>query len=133
MKLFAWTLLFQNTLPKDIPDLDIDIMKISQKWIYAMWGLEEEQSFEDIITILWKHFWEVEYQDISSEDDGDQIEILLEELETWVFETVSFEGNEVSFQSIVERFSETDSVLAVREAETSHKYWNKVIRVDFLY
>ena len=78
-------------------------------------------------------FWEIQTQDISSEDNGDAIEILLEEFEPWVFESVSFEGSEVSFETIFERFTESDTVICVREAELSRRYGNKVIRVDFLY
>ena len=133
MKLFAWTFFFKNTLPDTFPEFDIDILKISQKWIYVMWGLEEGQSTSDIQTLLWTHFWDVDYQDISTEDDADQIEILLEEFEEWVFESVSFEGPEVTFETIFERFSESDTVMCVREAQPSQRYWNKVIRVDFLY
>ena len=133
MKLFAGTLFYTNTLPDTFPDFDMDILKISERWIFVMWWLEESQSLYDIQSLLWNHFWEIQTQDISCEDDGDEIEILLEEFEQWVFESVSFEGPEVNFETILERFAESDTVICVREAEASHRYGNKVIRVDFLY
>ena len=133
MKLFAGTLFFENTLPEILPDLDIDMLKISERGLYVMWWLEEGQSLEDICNLMRQTFWEIQTQDISCEDDGDEIEILLEEFEHWVFESVSFEGSEVNFEAILERFTESDTVICVREAEVSRRYGNKVIRVDFLY
>lgn len=132
MKLFAWTIFFTNPLLDVLPELDIDILKISEKWLYVMWGLEDEQTLDDIMMQLEKTFGIREYTDISFEDE-DTLEILTEELESWVYESVSFEWPELVFDDIFERFTETDTVLCVREVEASKRYKNRVIRVDFLY
>ncbi len=132
MKLFAWNIFFTNTLPEKLPDLDIDILKISSNGLYIMWGLEDWQILDDIISKLWDTLWEIQFQDISSEDE-DTLEIMTEELEPWIYECVSFDWPELVFEDIVERFSEVDAVICVRESELSERYQNRVIRVDFLY
>ncbi|MCH8518277.1 hypothetical protein LAT59_00730 [Candidatus Gracilibacteria bacterium] len=132
MKLFAGTIFFTNPLLDVLPELDIDILKISEKGLYVMGGLEDEQTLDDVMMQLEKTFSIREYTDISFEDE-DTLEILTEELESGVYESVSFEGPELQFEDILERFTETDTVLCVREVEVSKRYKNRVIRVDFLY
>ena len=132
MKLFAWTVFFRSPIPETLPDLDIDILKISSNGLYIMWGLEDGQTLEDVLSSLTSALWVLSYTDISSEEN-DQLEIMLDKLESWVFESVRFEWPEISFDVVIERFSESDEVLCVREAEASHKFGNKVIRVDFMY
>ena len=133
MKIFAWNIFFTNILPEKIPDLDIDILPISKNGLYIMWWLEEWQTLSDIIFLLTQTFWELSFRDISTEDDEDILEILTEDLESWIYECVSFDWPELVFEDIVERFSEVDAVICVREAELSKRYQNRVIRVDFLY
>lgn len=132
MKLFAWNIFFQNTLPEKLPELDIDILAISKNGLYIMWWLEEWQILDDVILKLRDTLWEISFQDISLEDE-DVLEIMTEELESWIYECVSFEWPELIFEDIIERFSEVDAVICVREAESSERYGNRVIRVDFLY
>lgn len=50
-----------------------------------------------------------------------------------VYEIVSFEGKDVDFDEICERFGETDSVMVVREAEVSKLYGNRIVKVEFIY
>lgn len=132
MKLFAWNIFFQNTLPEKLPELDIDILKISKNGIYIMWGFEEWQDIKDVLGLFQKTLGNYDLIDISYEED-DKLEILTEELESWIYECVSFEWPELIFEDIIERFSEVDAVICVREAESSERYANRVIRVDFLY
>jgi len=132
MKLFAWTVFFRNPIPETLPDLDIDMLPISKNGLYIMWGLGDKQTLESILSSLASALWVLSYTDISSEEN-EQLEIMIDELESWVFESVSFEWPEIGFDVVLERFSESDEVLCVREAEASHKFGNKVIRVDFMY
>lgn len=132
MKLFAGNIFFKNILPDTLPELDIDILKISKNGIYIMWGFEEWQDVKDVLGLFQKILGDYDLIDISYEED-DAIEILTEELESWIYECVSFEWPELVFEDIWERFSEVDAVICVREAEISKRYHNRVIRVDFLY
>jgi hypothetical protein len=46
---------------------------------------------------------------------------------------VSFEGPVVTFWDILERFADSMEAVCVRECEESKTYWNKIVRVDFIY
>jgi len=72
------------------------------------------------------------YIDISFEG-VDAIELMSEGGAEGVYECVSFEGQEVNFEEIYERFADQDMVITVREAETSQRYGNRVVKVDFMY
>jgi hypothetical protein len=63
----------------------------------------------------------------------DEIELLVESYEEGVYEVVSFEGKNVVFDEICDRFTDADGAILVREAETSKIYGNKIVKVEFIY
>lgn len=50
-----------------------------------------------------------------------------------VYESAFFEGPEVSYEAILDRFQETYEVISVREVEESELFGNRIVKVDFVY
>ncbi len=130
MILFAWK--FSLEEKTDFPDIDFDILQTGEKSYFIMWADETIQSSQDVEAFLTQHFWKLANHDISIESE-DALEILNSEYEEGIYESVSFEGPNTSFDDILERFAESDEVIAVREAETSLLYGNKIIKADFIF
>ena len=76
--------------------------------------------------------WEVLHYDVSHSDD-DRLMLLNKKIEGDVHEMVSFEWIETVYEEILERFAESYEIVAIREAEESTKYGNKVIKAEFIY
>ena len=62
-----------------------------------------------------------------------KLEIIGESYDEGLYEVATFEWEEVNFDEIFERFSEFEEVVCVREGWISEKFWNKKIKVDFVY
>jgi len=134
MNLVIWNVTFKWNIiiPKSF-DFDI-VESLSKTWdknIYFFWETEINSS-KDFLEKELKKIWEIIDYDISISTE-DKIEFLPYDYEEWVYELVSFEWEEVNFEEIVERFKEHDAIFSVREAEISKKFWNRVIKVDFVY
>lgn len=130
MDIFAGNVSFKNIV--SLPQLDLDIIPAGEKTFFIMWADEDIKSSSDVVWYLEKNIGEVAFHDISIESE-DTLEILSSEYEEWVYECVSFEGPETSFEDVLERFADSWEVICVREAENSWKYGNRVIKVDFVY
>lgn len=76
--------------------------------------------------------WEVIHYDISHSDEN-RLMLLNKKIEWEVHESVSFEWIEAVYEAIIDRFAENYEVVAIREAEDSVKFGNRVVRVDFIY
>ena len=61
------------------------------------------------------------------------LEVISSEYEVGTYECVSFEGPEVEFDDILERFAASSEAITIRQAEESKTYGNRIVRVDFLY
>lgn len=111
---------------------DFDIIPSGDNTYFVMWEVDE-----DNLTALVQFFTEIFWCEIDSYDlsisSVDQIDVFADRYWDWVYEVVSFEGAEIDFEIISERFEMVEEVCTVREAETSEKYGNKIIKVDFLY
>lgn len=130
MDIFAGNVTFKNTV--SLQELDLDIIPAGEKTFFIMWADEDIKYSSDVVWYLEKNIGEIAFHDISIESE-DTLEILSSEYEEWVYECVSFEGPQTSFEDILERFAESWEVICVREAENSWKYGNRVIKVDFVY
>jgi len=130
MDIFAWNFLLKNKT--DYPDIDYDILQTGEKSYFIMWADESITSSKDVITFLEKEFGPLESYDISIESE-DALEVVSSEYETGDYECVSFEGPQVDFADILERFADSMEAVCVRECETSKVYGNKIVRVDFIY
>ena len=130
MNIFAGNFSLKEKI--ETPDLDLDIIQTSETSYFIMGADEEIKTSTQLKEFLEKNFWEIKSCDISIEGE-DKLEILASEYEWYVYECVSFEWPNVDFHDILERFAEWGEVVVVREAEVSKKYWNRVIKADFLY
>ncbi len=116
------------------PDLDYDIITLSPRNFFIMWGTEEFHSPEALRTDLEASFWPIEVFDISLDSDNGTVEILSEEYpEDGVYECVSFEGPDVNMQDVIERFSDSAELISVRESGVSKAFGNAIVKADFLY
>ena len=116
----------------DVSKYDFDIIASGEKTYFVMWEVDE-----DNLTALVQFFTETFNSDIESYDlsisSVDQIDVLADKYTEGVYEVVSFEWADISFDTISERFELVDEVCIVREAEDSKKYGNRIVKVDFLY
>ena len=116
----------------DTSKYDFDIIAAGERTYFVMWEVDED-NLTALLVYFTDIFWcEIESYDLSIEA-LDQIDIYADKYNEWVYEVVSFEWPEINFQAISERFEMVDEVCIVREAETSKKFWNRIVRVDFLY
>lgn len=133
MNTFAWNITLNWN--KIIKWLDYDYVEnLSKTWdkvIFIFWDTELKSSSE-IIKMLIEKLWELKNYDISISSE-DKIELLNDTYEQWVYELATFEWEQVDFNEIVDRFWDFEEVVSIREAEISNKFWNKVVKVDFVY
>lgn len=134
MNTFAWniTLKWNKTI---IGKLDFDYVEnISKDWnkVLYVFGDTDMENSEELSDMFTELLWEVLYYDVSLSSE-DKVSILWDSFEEWVYELASFEWEQVDFDEILDRFSDFDWVISIREAEISNKFWNKVIKVDFVY
>lgn len=131
MNKFAWNITLKWN-PK--VDLDFDFVeslgKTGNKNIFVFG--ETDETTKDWILKFFEEKFEVLNSDLSIETE-EKIEIIWESYEEWLYEVASFEWEEVDFKEIFERFEEFEEVVCVREAWVSEKFWNKIIKVDFVY
>lgn len=133
MNTFAWNITLEWN--KHISWLDFDYVEnFSKDWnkvIFMFWDTEFKTSNE-LITMLKNKLWEIKNYDISISTEN-KINIIWDSFEEWVYELASFEWEQVDYDEIVDRFTDFDWVISIREAEISNKFWNKIIKVDFVY
>ncbi len=134
MNLVVWNITFKWNLiiPKSF---DFDVVEtLSKTWdknIYLFWETDIKFS-KDFVKMCEKEIWKIKNFDISISTE-DKIELLPYDYEDWIYESVSFEWEEINFDEILDRFKEHDAIFSVRETEISNKFWNRVIRADFIY
>ncbi len=82
--------------------------------------------------MLKEKLWELKNYDISISTE-DKMDIINSTYSEWVYELATFEWEQVDFEEINSRFCDFEEVVSIREAEISEKFWNKVVKVDFVY
>ena len=116
-------------------DFDFDIVpSLSINWnitIYFFWETDIKTS-KDFIEDSEKYLWKIIHSDISISSEEN---VFLDpfDFEEWVYEVASFSWEQITFWEIKKRFEWNEEVISIREAEVSEKFWNKVIKVDFVY
>lgn len=133
MNLFAWNItVSSNTV---IPDLEYDYVVNEavngDKVIFVFWETEFETS-KDLVEYFEDKLWSLKNYDLSIETE-DNIEVWWDWYDDWVYELATFEWEHVNFDEILDRFQDVWEVVSVREAEDSDKFWNRVVKVDFVY
>ena len=133
MNNFAWNVTLKWN--KAISWFDYDyVANLSKTWdkvVFIFWETELKTS-NDIVKMLEDKLWELKNHDISIETEA-KIELINDTYEEWVYELATFEWEQADFAEILDRFQDFDEVVSIREAEISNRFWNKVIKVDFVY
>lgn len=116
-------------------DLDFDFVEtISKSWdkVVFVFGETELKTRKDLFLYIVEQVWELKNYDLSISSE-EKVEIINLAYEDGIYELATFEWEEVSFQEIFDRFKDFEEVVAIRETEISERFWNKKIRVDFVY
>jgi hypothetical protein len=133
MNTFAWNITLNWN--KVISWLDFDyVANLSKTWdkvLFVFWDTKLNSSTE-VIKMLEEKLWELKNHDISISTE-DKMELINDTYEEWVYELATFEWEQVDFAEILDRFADFEEVVSVREAEISNRFWNKVVKVDFVY
>ena len=134
MNIVVWTINLKEN--KNIPEsFDFDyVASLSSNWEKNLFffGETEIKTSKDFLEYSKKELWEISDYDISISSED---KILLEpyDYEEWIYEVVSFEWEQINFSEIKKRFEESDALISIREAWISKKFWNNIIKVDFVY
>lgn len=116
-------------------DLDFDyIENLSKSWdkvLFVFWETELNKT-SDLQKMFEEKLGKIKNYDLTLSSENN-LEIIGESYEEWVYELATFEWEEVSFEEIFDRFKDFEEVVCVREAEVSEKFGNKKIKVDFVY
>lgn len=132
MNIFSWNITLKGN--KSI-NLDYDyiesLSKNGDKTIFIFWETQLKTS-KELIEMFKEKLWELNYYDLSISTE-DKIEVINVAYEEWIYEVATFEWEEVSFEEIMDRFADFEEVISIREAEESERFWNKKIKVDFVY
>jgi len=135
MNKFAWSIVYEWLLTDELLD-ELEYTchpTYLESWntcLLIFWNTKQESSasLEKELSTLGS----ILSVDLSIEAE-DKIMLLNKQIEWDVYETVAFEGIEICYEELIERFWESYEAVAIREAETSSKFWNRVVRVDFIY
>lgn len=132
MNIFSWN--FTMVGNKKI-DLDFDFVESLAKngdKIVFVYGETEMKTSSEIVEMLKSTVWELRNYDISISTE-DKVEIVNLAYEEGIYELATFEWEEVDFDEIMDRFKDFEEVVSIRETEISERFWNKKIRIDFVY
>ena len=134
MNLVVWNISFSwNVVVPESFDFDT-IETLSKTWdknIYLFWETEIKTS-DDFVLMCEKEIWKIINSDISLAWES-KVELFPYDYEEEIYELVSFEWEDVDFAEIKERFKEHDAIFSIRESWISEKFWNKIIKADFIY
>lgn len=132
MQTFAWTITLKGNKRINLPfDYVENFTKSWDKVIY-FFGETNLKTVEELLDTLAWELWIIKYHDISISNKM-KVEVKNELFDEWVYELATFEWEEVNFKEILNRFEDSSEVIAVRESGFSPVFWNRVVKVDFLY
>ena len=121
-----------NPVPESFDfDSVASLSKSGERHLF-IFGETEINTSKEFLKYCEKELGKISSHDISISTEDN---ILLEpyDYEDEIYEVASFEWEQVSFEEIKKRFEESDSFISIREAGISEKFWNKIIKVDFVY
>lgn len=101
------------------------------KAVYIFWETEINSRLE-LEEFLVSKLWKIKSYDISISSEC-AVWVAPYDYESWIYECATFEWENINFDDIAERFEDSEWVFSIRESETSCLFWNKVIKVDFIY
>jgi len=129
----SWTITFSKKISFEEKNINyLQISNFENEFSYfIIWELKI--SWEDDLINYFKKKAEIIDLDISYSKE-DKIQFFVDKLpKEWKYELVSFEWELVNFEEIIERFEENYEIVTIREAEYSDKFWNKIIKAEFIY
>lgn len=131
MNKFAWSLTFSwKVSNKDFPYNSIITFLDWITNIFLYWETEISSS-KELTNFFEKNYWEIISFDISIETE-DKIFLNKKMPKNWVYQIYSIEWINIDFENILEWYKTDENVVSIREVEQSKKFWNKIIRIDFL-
>ncbi len=133
MNVFAGNILVSGEVVVELEEFDY-IESFSASWeksVYIFWETEMKTS-QELIEYFESKLWKISCYDISISSE-DAVWVVPYDYEAWIYECSTFEWENVSFDDITERFEDVEWVFAIREAELSPMFWNRKIKVDFIY
>ncbi|MDD3646300.1 MAG: hypothetical protein PHH06_02730 [Candidatus Gracilibacteria bacterium] len=116
-------------------DLDFDFVESISKTgdkIVFVFGETEVKTSKELLEYISSSVGEMKTYDLSISSE-EKVEIINLAYEDGIYELATFEGEEVSFDEIYDRFKDFEEVVSIREVEISDRFGNKKIRVDFVY
>jgi len=134
MNTVAWTFTLDwNDLVSEKFDFDI-VESLSDSWNKTIYffGETECKSSDDFLQESKNILWDIVSYDISISSE-DNILLTPFDYDEWIYELSSFEWEQVNFWEIKKRFIDSPDVSSIRECEVSKRFWNRIIRVDFIY
>lgn len=134
MNTFSGTISFKTKIDTSkIQDKHVAVESAeSDIFTLYIFGQTKIQSSEELIQ-SYEKFGEIFSYDISISTE-DNIAILNTDYEKdGLYEVAAFEWPEIDYKDIIGRFDEMFEVICVREAEESEKFWNRIVKVDFIY
>lgn len=133
MNRFAWTIVVSKEAVLSKIEFDY-IVNMSTSWerVVFVFGETNINTPQELREYFSNILWEMKKYDISHSWE-DKMEIIWWECEEEIYECATFEGEQVDFEEMKDRFEDFDGVVSIREAELSSKFWNRVIKVDFVY
>lgn len=134
MNKIAWSILFEKQIDFVIEDLFF-VETSNSDWTFnyfLYWKTYINTSLE-MISKLEKMAWikSINYDiSISTEDS---LEIYQEIKIDWIYTITSIEWAAENFDSVVSKFSDSSPyIISIREAESSNKFWNRIIKIDIV-
>ncbi|MCH2189038.1 hypothetical protein MK079_04395 [Candidatus Gracilibacteria bacterium] len=133
MNTFAGNITYTGDYNLDHVDADCLEIDTGEKKILFLAGQTDFGSSQGLIDDFKKHITGVVYYDISLSTE-DQVDIMNPDIpEDGIYECVTFEGPDVDYTQVIDRFHDAGEVVVIRESQDSNKFGNKIIKVDFIY
>ena len=133
MNTFIGTITYTGNHALDHIDADCLEINAGDNNVLFLSGNTEYTQTSDLIddfkkNVTWLVSWDIS---LSTEDE---LVVLNPDIEEdGLYECVSFEWSQVEYTQIVDRFHDIPEAMSVREAESSQKYGNRIVKVDFIY
>jgi len=133
MNIFAGNILVAWDSVIELDEFDY-IESFSNSWDKSVYivGETELKSSQELREMLESRVWKISHFDMSMSSEL-AVWVTPYDYEAGVYECSSFEWESVGFEEITERFEDVEWVFAIREAGVSEFFWNKIVKVDFIY
>ncbi|MDD3303246.1 MAG: hypothetical protein PHN31_06845 [Candidatus Gracilibacteria bacterium] len=130
----AGNITFEQKVKIDIENIFcVETINLDGTYNYFFYGKTYDNTSQEILEKL-EHSAKVKSvnHDISISTE-DKIDVYFNEQIKGVYTIISIEGKEETFESVLEKFSESsDFIVSIRETENSPRFGNRIIRIDIV-